>query len=212
MLRYKAFLKDESLFILIKNCVFLLVYAIFLYFILTNCVRDGYVGKLSMSPFFSGVFIAHIFVLIPLMGNKTIQLLPVSVETKYLYVLLHPWVAYVVFLPMAAVVDYLITRCFVGDSCSIAITLLTPMSCLNFMYLETISLFFVFLFRSNIIRIGCAVILVLWTGVSKVPEVYEFMENGMVQVFIFLLVVVLNVINYKLFKRCQPANNGLLMI
>ncbi len=32
MLRYKAFLKDESLFILIKNCVFLLVYAIFLYF------------------------------------------------------------------------------------------------------------------------------------------------------------------------------------
>lgn len=212
MLRYKAFLKDESLFILIKNCVFLLVYAIFLYFILTNCVRDGYVGKLSMSPFFRGVFIAHIFVLIPLMGNKTIQLLPVSVETKYLYVLLHPWVAYVAFLPMAAVVDYLITRYFVGDSCSIAITLLTPMSCLKFMYLETISLFFVFLFRSNIIRIGCAVILVLWTGVSKVPEVYEFMENGMVQVFIFLLVVVLNVVNYKLFKRCQPANNGLLMI
>lgn len=212
MLRYKAFLKDESLFILIKNCVFLLVYAIFLYFFLTNCVRDGYVGKLSMSPFFSGVFIANTFVLIPLMENKTIQLLPVSVETKYLYVLLHPWVAYVVFLPMAAVVNYLITRCFVGDSCSIAITLLTPMSCLNFMYLETISLFFVFLFRSNIIRIGCAVILVLWTGVSKVPEVYEFMENGMVQVFIFLLVVVLNVVNYKLFKRCQPANNGLLMI
>ena len=212
MLRYKAFLKDESLFILIKNCVFLLVYAIFLYFILTNCVRDGYVGKLSMSPFFSGVFIAHIFVLIPLMGNKTIQLLPVSVKTKYLYVLLHPWVAYVVFLPMAAVVDYLITRYFVGDSCSIVITLLTPMRCLKFMYLETISLFFVFLFRSNIIRIGCAVILVLWTGVSKVPEVYEFMENGMVQVFIFLLVVVLNVVNYKLFKRCQPANNGLLMI
>ncbi|MBQ2076005.1 MAG: hypothetical protein II471_00675, partial [Bacteroidales bacterium] len=130
MLRYKEFLKGESLFILIKNCVFLLVYAIFLYFILTNCVRDGYVGKLSMSPFFSGVFIAHIFVLIPLMGNKTIQLLPVSVETKYLYVLLHPWVAYVVFLPMAAVVDYLITRYFVGDSCSIVITLLTPMSCL----------------------------------------------------------------------------------
>ena len=212
MLRYKAFLKDESLFILIKNCVFLLVYAIFLYFVLTNCVRDGYVGNLSMSPFFRGVFIAHIFVLIPLMGNKTIQLLPVSVKTKYLYVLLHPWVAYVVFLPMAAVVDYLITRYFVGDSCSIAITLLTPMSCLKFMYLETISLFFVFLFRSNIIRIGCAVILVLWTGVSKVPEVYEFMENGMVQVFIFLLVVVLNVVNYKLFKRCQPANNGLLMI
>ena len=212
MLRYKAFLKDESLFILIKNCVFLLVYAISLYFFLTNCVRDGYVGKVSMSPFFRGVFIAHIFVLIPLMGNKTIQLLPVSVKTKYLYVLLHPWVAYVVFLPMAAVVDYLITRYFVGDSCSIVITLLTPMSCLKFMYLETISLFFVFLFRSNIIRIGCAVILVLWTGVSKVPEVYEFMENGMVQVFIFLLVVVLNVVNYKLFKRCQPANNGLLMI
>ncbi|MBQ1676771.1 MAG: hypothetical protein II065_05000, partial [Bacteroidaceae bacterium] len=175
-------------------------------------VRDGYVGNLSMSPFFSGFFSAHIFVLIPLMGNKTIQLHPVSVKTKYLYVLLHPWVAYVVFLPMAAVVDYLITRYFVGDSCSIAITLLTPMSCLNFMYLETISLFFVFLFRSNIIRIGCAVILVLWTGVSKVPEVYEFMENGMVQIFIFLLVVVLNVVNYKLFKRCQPANNGLLMI
>ncbi len=212
MLRYKAFLKDESLFILIKNCVFLLVYAIFLYFILTNCVRDGYVGNLSMSPFFCGVFIAHIFVLIPIMGNKTIQLLPVSVKTKYLYVLLHPWVAYVVFLPMAAVVDYLITRYFAGDSCSIAITLLTPMSCLKFMYLETISLFFVFLFRSNIIRIGCAVILVLWTGVSKVPEVYEFMENGMIQIFIFLLVVVLNVVNYKLFKRCQPANNGLLMI
>lgn len=165
-----------------------------------------------MSPFFSGVFIANTFVLIPLMENKTIQLLPVSVKTKYLYVLLHPWVAYVVFLPMAAVVDYLITRYFVGDSCSIAITLLTPMSCLNFMYLETISLFFVFLFRSSIIRIGCGVILVLWTGVSEVPEVYEFMENGMVQVFIFLLVVVLNVVNYKLFKHCQPANNGLLMI
>ncbi len=212
MLRYKAFLKDESLFILIKNCLFLLVYVIFLYFVLTNCVRDGYVGKLSMSPFFCGVFIAHIFGLIPLIGNKTMLLLPVSVKTKYLYVLLHPWVAFVVFLPMAAVVNYLFPRYFVGDSCSIAIILLTPMSCLKFLYLETISVFFVFLFRSNIIRMGCAIILILWVGVSKVPEVSKFMENDMVQVFILLLMVVLNVVNYHIFKRIQPANNGLLMI
>ena len=205
MLRYKAFLKSETIFVLFVS-VFLSLFLT----VLANLFPRDFVGVMQ---YFVPLGIAQMmgFLVVQSLRSRTILLLPVSPVTKYVFCWMRQFVMFIVFLLLTVLWKYLMACIYGGDAILVPIDVLSAKEYLLLIFAESLTIFCTILFRHINIQMSCVFVIIVGFALFG-SNTHEFLDSGIVLGAILLLSVLLNIGSYLIFKRWQPADDGLLMI
>ncbi len=191
--------------------LFLLIYSYELYLDFSN--GNGRHSVDFSYGFLGGLLIGSCIALNAILNQRTIILMPIALKVKFAYLQVRSICPFFLFL-LLSVIPELLMRNFIGgghDSILIGELLGTPKYFIACIFIVTLSFTFSLLFRQQIIKIiGLIPLLFCWFFLIHADSHYN--GSAILQAVILLLSVAITTINYQIFKRWQPANNGFLMI
>ena len=211
MTRYKAFLWNEALAVMFQTGLFLLIYSYELYLDFSN--GNGRHSVDFSYGFLGGLLIGSCIALNAILNQRTIILMPIALKVKFAYLQVRCICPFLLFLLLSVVPELLMRSCIGGGKAPFLIGnfLSTPRYFLNGIFIVALSLTFSLLFRKQIIKI-ISLILLLFCWFLLMHADSHYGGSAILQAVILLLSAAITTINYLIFKRWQPANNGFLMI
>ena len=207
MLRYKAFLKIEALYVLLLSSFLFLFSMFMLYFLQLNSADNG---AFFIRFFMLGIVPMTGYLVVVSLYSRTVLMLPVSPLAKYLYSWMRQFAFLVIYLLFMVLFKFFMTH-ISGDEVHTPIETLAVKDYLWLMLVESVVIFWAALFRNYFLKIVGFVAVIGFSLVFD-TEINAAIKNGMMYGAILLLVVLLNFGSYQIFKCWQPANCGYLMI
>ena len=205
MTRYKAFLWNEALAVMFQTGLFLLVYSYILFLDSSN----GRHSEDYSHGFLGGLLIGSCIASNAILNYRTIILVPIALKVKFAYLQVRSLCPLLLFLPLSVVPELLFSNSMEGRF--VGAFLSTPRYFWDGIFIVALSFTFSMLFRQQIIKIiGMILLIFFWFILMHVETHYN--DSAILQAVILLLSAAITTINYKIFKRWQPANNGILMI
>lgn len=209
MTRYKAFLWNEALAVMFQAGLFLLIYSYELFLDISN----GRHSEDFSYGFLGGLLIGSCIALNAILNQRTIILMPIALKVKFAYLQVRSLCPFLLFLLLSVVLELLMRNCIGGGQAPFLIGnfLSTPKYCIAGIFIVALSCTFSLLFRQQIIKI-IGIILLLFCWFFLIHADVHYNGSAILQAVILLFSAAITTINYRIFKRWQPANNGFLMI